>query len=252
MKHKFRLFTAVLAVMLCMMAFSVTAFADGGDYHDSELPPPETTETPEVPETPETTAQPLTPEGNMTLVDDIDGDAAGDKQFIVVQSKGGNYFYIVIDKADEGNNTVHFLNQVDEADLLSLIDEEVKTPEVCNCADKCAAGAVNTSCPICKNDMSKCVGKEKPVEPPTEPDEPTDEPDNEKSGGNPALIVLLLAVLGGGGGALYYFKFKKAKPDTKGPVDLDDYDYGDEDDADADFEDEEVPEDDAESEDSGA
>lgn len=250
MKHKFRLFTAVLAVMLCMMAFSVTAFADGRDYHDSELPPPETTETPEVPETPETTAQPLTPEGNMTLVDDIDGDAAGDKQFIVVQSKGGNYFYIVIDKADEGNNTVHFLNQVDEADLLSLIDEEVKAPEVCNCADKCVAGAVNTSCPVCKNNMTECVGKEKPVEPPTEPDEPTDKPDNEKSGGNPALIVLLLAVLGGGGGALYYFKFKKAKPDTKGPVDLDDYDYGDEDDAD--FEDEEVPEDDAGSEDSGA
>ncbi len=251
MKHKFRLFTAVLAVMLCMMAFSVTAFADGGDYHDSELPPPETTETPEAPETPTATAKPLTPEGNMTLVDDIDGDAAGDKQFIVVQSKGGNYFYIIIDKADEGNNTVHFLNQVDEADLLSLIDEEVKTPEVCNCADKCAAGAVNTSCPICKNDMSKCVGKEKPVEPPTEPDDPTDEPDKEKSGGNPALIVLLLAVLGGGGGALYYFKFKKAKPDTKGPVDLDDYDYGDEDDED-DFEDEEVPEDGTENEDSGA
>ncbi len=251
MKHKFRLFTAVLAVMLCMMAFSVTAFADGGDYHDSELPPPETTETPEAPETPAATAKPLTPDGNMTLVDDIDGDAAGDKQFIVVQSKGGNYFYIIIDKADEGNNTVHFLNQVDEADLLSLIDEEVKTPEVCNCADKCAAGAVNTSCPICKNDMSKCVGKEKPVEPPTEPDDPTDEPDKEKSGGNPALIVLLLAILGGGGGALYYFKFKKAKPDTKGPVDLDDYDYRDEDDED-DFEDEEVPEDDTENEDSGA
>ena len=28
----------------------------------------------------------------MTLVDDIDGDAAEDKQFIVVKSKGGNYF----------------------------------------------------------------------------------------------------------------------------------------------------------------
>ena len=83
----------------------------------------------------------------MTLVDDIDGDAAGDKQFIVVQSKGGNYFYIIIDKANEDNNTVHFLNQVDEADLLSLIDEEVKTPEVCNCADKCAAGEVNMNCP---------------------------------------------------------------------------------------------------------
>ena len=32
----------------------------------------------------------------MTLVDDIDGDAAEDKQFIVVKSKGGNYFYIIV------------------------------------------------------------------------------------------------------------------------------------------------------------
>ena len=101
-------------------------------------------------------------------------------------------------------------------------------------------------CKICKNNMSECVGKEKPVEPPAEPENPTDEPDSEKSGSNPALLVLLLAVLGGGG-ALYYFKFKKAKPDTKGPVDLDDYDYGDDDEDD--FEAEEVPEDDTESED---
>ena len=32
-----------------------------------------------------------------------------------------------------------------------------------------------------------------------------------------------------GGGALYWVKLRKKKPDTKGPVDLDDYDYGDED-----------------------
>lgn len=249
MKYRFKLFTAVLAVMLCMMAFSITAFATGGDYYDSELPP-ETAETVEIPETteiPEATKQPLTPAGNMTLVDDIDGDAAGDKQFIVVQSKGGNYFYIIIDNADDGNNTVHFLNQVDEADLLSLIDEEAETPEVCNCADKCVAGEVNTNCPICKNNMSECVGKEKVIETPTESENPTDEPDGEKSSSNAALVVVLLIVLGGGGGALYYFKFKKAKPDTKGPIDLDDYDYGDEDDED--FEDEEVPEDASESED---
>ena len=195
-------------------------------------------------------ANALTPEGNLTLVDDVQTFSSSDKEFLTVQTKSGNYFYIIIERDSKGKQTVHFLNQVDEADLLSLIDEEVKTPEVCNCADKCVAGAVNTSCPVCKNNMTECVGKEKPVEPPTEPDDPTDEPDKEKSGGNPALIVLLLAVLGGGG-ALYYFKFKKEKPDTKGPVDLDDYDYGDEDDDDG-FESEEVPEDDAESGDGGA
>ena len=56
----------------------------------------------------------------MTLVDDIDGDAAEDKQFIVVKSKGGNYFYIIVDRAAEGENSVHFLNQVDESDLWRL------------------------------------------------------------------------------------------------------------------------------------
>ena len=99
----------------------------------------------------------------MTLVDDISGDAAGDKQFIVVQSKGGNYFYIVIDNAADGNNTVHFLNQVDEADLLAIIDEDggsaTPTPAVCSCTDKCEAGKVNTACPVCATNMTACGGK---------------------------------------------------------------------------------------------
>ena len=50
--------------------------------------------------------QPLTPEGNMTLVDDIDGEAGEDKQFIVVQSRAGHYFYIIIDRAAEGDEYV--------------------------------------------------------------------------------------------------------------------------------------------------
>lgn len=59
----------------------------------------------------------------MTLIDDIQGEAAEDKQFIVVQSRGGHYFYIIIDRAAEGENTVHFLNQVDEADLMQLMED---------------------------------------------------------------------------------------------------------------------------------
>ena len=84
-----------------MGGFSVTAFAGGGDVSDE--PPTPVTET----EPEETTGgyepQPLTPEGNMSLVDDITGEASGDKQFITVVTKNGNYFYIIIDRAEDGS-----------------------------------------------------------------------------------------------------------------------------------------------------
>ena len=92
MKHKklFRSVTALLAALVLMGGFSVTAFAGGGDVSDE--PPTPVTET----EPEETTGgyepQPLTPEGNMSLVDDITGEASGDKQFITVVTKNGNYF----------------------------------------------------------------------------------------------------------------------------------------------------------------
>ena len=96
---KRRILACFLAVMLCMAAFSIPAYAEGGDYQEYEIPPEENTN-PEV----------LTPEGNMTLVDDITGEAANEKEFITVVTKNGHYFYIVIDRSDSGNNTVHFLN----------------------------------------------------------------------------------------------------------------------------------------------
>ncbi len=68
---------------------------------------------------------PLTPEGNLTLVDDIFTNNEGDKQFITAVSKSGNWFYLVIDRAGDNNN-VYLLNMVDEADLMALLlDEDV-------------------------------------------------------------------------------------------------------------------------------
>ena len=216
-KSLFLLLSAMLMLTTC--ASPAYAFSDENAEQEAETTP----------------SQALTPEGNMALVDDIDGEAAEDKQFIVVQSRGGHYFYIIIDHASEGENIVHFLNQVDEADLLSLIEQEEQASAVCSCTDKCHAGAVNTACEICAVNMSECAGVEpEPEEPETPPDEPDtqEEPETpEKKAGNPLMIVALLAVLGAGG-AVAYLKFFKKKPSVKGSTDLDDYDYGADDDMD--------------------
>ena len=226
MKNKklFRTFTVLLAALVVMCGFSVTAYAGGGP--ESEEPPATVTE----PE--ETTGgyepQPLTPEGNMSLVDDIEGEASGDKQFITVVSKNGNYFYIIIDRAADGENTVHFLNQVDEADLLQLMEDgqPEKAPAVCSCGDKCAPGSVNTDCPVCSVNMSECSGKEATPEP-----EQPDEPEKEKSGaGGILLVVVLLAAAGGG--AFYCFKIMKPKRDAaKGGTTLDNLDFDEDEEA---------------------
>ena len=160
----------------------------------------------------------------MSLVDDITGEASGDKQFITVVTKNGNYFYIIIDRADDGENTVHFLNQVDEADLTALMEDGQTEAPVCSCTEKCVAGSINTACPVCSVNMSECAGVEAEPEP-----EETEQPQEEKSGGMGILLVVLL-VAAAGGGAFYYFKILKPKKDAaKGSSNLDDLDFDEDD-----------------------
>lgn len=175
----------------------------------------------------------LSPDGNLSLIDDIGSAAKNGKQFITVETKNGNVFYLIIDRDDEGKETVHFLNQVDEADLLTLMEdgETVAPAAVCTCTAKCKAGAVNTNCPVCKTNMTECSGPE-PQEP--QPEEP-EAPEKETKSGDGGLIVFLLVALAGGGAALYYFKFRKPKAETTGSDDLGEYDFGE----DEDLEDEE-------------
>ena len=213
MKNKpfFRSFLTLLFALICMGGVSVTAYAQGNDIptDDSGV----------IYEEPEETA-PLTPEGNATLVDDF----GGNKQLITVTTKAGNYFYILIDRDDEGENTVHFLNQVDEADLMALTEngEAAKKPEICNCTEKCEAGKVNTSCPVCVTSMTGCTGKEPTPTPTEQPEEP------KGKGGNPGVVLaLVLFALLGGGAAFYYFKFLKPKQNVKGDTDLEDFEFED-------------------------
>lgn len=177
----------------------------------------------------------FTPDGNLTLIDDflqIEAPATEDsvrieKQFITVQSKNGNTFYIVIDRNGDTEN-VYFLNLVDEADLMALMEDEngETAAPTCSCTDKCAIGAINTSCEICRSNMSECAGKETVTEP--EPTELAKEPDAKKKSAN-FLPVLVLLIAGVAGGAVYWFKFRKPKTKTSGNSDLEDYDFGEDD-----------------------
>ena len=116
----------LLSAVLCV-GMAVPAFAYGGEPVE-EVEQPVLTDSSEedaVTVTDESSGA-LTPEGNLTLVDDYHtsySDGSG-QQFITLVSKSGATFYLVIDRNAKGQQTVHFMNLVDEADLLALMEEE--------------------------------------------------------------------------------------------------------------------------------
>ena len=138
---------------------------------------------------PEENFGPLTPDGNLTLVDDYGSMEAGGKQFITVVTKKGNYFYIIIDRDDEGDETVHFLNMVDEADLYSLMDDEEA-----------------------QEYLKSMLGEAEKVPTPQPTVTPTPEPvTEEKSDSNGGAVLGLFLLLAGAGGMGYYYYMTKKK-----------------------------------------
>ena len=123
---KFKKFGALLLSAVLCIGMAAPAFAYEGDTAPVEEPVlPEVVEEDTVTITDEE-AGALTPEGNLTLVDDYHtsySDGSG-QQFITLVSKSGATFYLVIDRNAKGQQTVHFMNLVDEADLLTLMEEE--------------------------------------------------------------------------------------------------------------------------------
>ena len=115
----------LVSAALCA-GMAAPAFAFEGDAVPVEQPVlPEVVEEDVVTVTDETSGA-LTPEGNLTLVDDYHTDYSdgSGQQFITLVSKSGATFYLVIDRNAKGQQTVHFMNLVDEADLLALMEED--------------------------------------------------------------------------------------------------------------------------------
>lgn len=168
---------------------------------------PEETESTSVSSIPEGA---FTPEGTGTVLDRATG-AEGDKQFYTITTDAGNVFYLIVDGKRDSNN-VYFLNGVTEADLMALAEKDdnvsissVPPVETCICTDKCEAGHVNTDCPVCKNDLTKCTGKAT-----AQPTEEPKEPEPEKSGSAGTIIFLVIAVIAVAGIG-YYVKIVRPK-----------------------------------------
>lgn len=153
----------------------------------------------------------FTPEGTGTVQDSATGEG-GDKQFYTITTETGNVFYLIIDGKRDDNN-VYFLNGVTEADLMALAEKGdgsvsvIPAVDVCTCKEKCETGKVDTGCPVCKNDLNGCTGKEKPAEPeePAEPEQPR------KDTGSVGTIIFIIVALLAVGGVGYYVKIVRPK-----------------------------------------
>ena len=200
--------TAALCAAVLMCGMAVTTYAGGGEEWDGLAP---------VEPLPTETVDPgegFTEDGNL-VTRDLLYDKATNKQFITVQTSGGNTFYIVIDydkPTDEDGEQYHtyFLNMVDEADLLAAAEAAGVEQAVCSCSEKCAAWAVNTDCPVCSLKIAECVGVE-PEPEPAETEEPAPEEAEPETDGNMGTLLLILAVAVIGGGAEVYFKVIRPK-----------------------------------------
>lgn len=83
------------------------------------------TESEETDEETEESAGAFSESGNLSLLDDVGADAAKNLEYMTVQTKSGAVFYLVIDKSADTEN-VYFLNQVDEFDLMTIMDDAQK------------------------------------------------------------------------------------------------------------------------------
>lgn len=145
-----------------------------------------------------TPVNPLTPDGQGTLLDNATGEEG--KEFFTITTADESVFYLVIDRQKSGEN-VYFLNTVTVDDLMALAEpgkEEAPAPAV----------------------------TPEPEPAPTPDVEPEPEPEPEKSGGSMGTLLLALAVVVIGGGAGCYFKIYRPKQQRAADLEEDDYPDG--------------------------
>ena len=203
----------LVSAALCA-GMAAPAFAFEGEAAPVEQPVlPEVVEEDVVTITDETSGA-LTPEGNLTLVDDYHtnySDGSG-QQFITLVSKSGATFYLVIDRNAKGQQTVHFMNLVDEADLLALMEEDAADAYT---AEKETAAQEEQERKQAEEDAKKAA-------------EEAEASGSEQTGGNKVtkyaatfLGVLALVGLVAGGGIYTFMKQKQKKQAEKEALDPD-------------------------------
>ena len=215
MKAWNKLGCTLATLVLLMGSLAAPAFAYGAE----PAPEPDETEPPVT--VLDENSGPLTPEGNLTLVDDYHttySDGSG-QQFITLVSKSGAYFYLVIDRAADGDQTVHFMNLVDEADLLALMEEE--QAEAYN-AEKEAALQAELEKQQAEEEAKKAAEEAAKAE--------SEEKDFDLTGlASKFLGVVALVGLAAGGGFYFFIQKKKKEQAAKESVDPDaDYREGEE------------------------
>ena len=164
----------------------------------------------------------LTPSGNLTLVDDF-GERNGEgQQFVTLVTKNGNYFYLIIDRDEKGEETVHFLNLVDERDLFALMEDDEKAAyESQMAAEQAAREAAEKAAAEAASQTGESVTQK-----------PEDEPAKEGKKTNMAPILIIIVLMAAAGGGWFFMQTKKKKKAESAPdpdadyTDEDDEDYG--------------------------
>ncbi len=151
---------------------------------------------------------PLSPSGNMQTLDLLYSKATN-KQFISVQTRSGETYFLIIDydkpiDAEAEIYETYFLNLVDDRDLLAVLKEdELPTPE----PTVVFVTPAPTMLPAAQ---------------------PTEMPASNGNSGVNFLALLSIALLAGGGMTVWFFKFRKDSQAGRKKTAMSEFDFDEE------------------------